>query len=41
MSSEAGFKQNKTYIRVIESIDITAKDKSAYVYGEIDITPAV
>lgn len=39
MSSEAGFKQNKTYIRVIESIDVTAKDKGAYVYGEIDITP--
>lgn len=35
MSSEAGFKQNKTYIRVIEGFDITSKDKSAYVYGEI------
>ena len=40
MSSEAGFKQNKTYRRVIESFDVTAKDKGAYVYGEIDITPA-
>ena len=40
MSSEAGFKQNKTYIRVIESIDVTAKDKGAYEYAQIDITEA-
>lgn len=37
MSSEAGFTKNKTYIRVIESIDVTAKDKGAYVYGEITL----
>lgn len=35
MSSEAGFTKNKTYIRVIESIDVTKKDAGAYVYGEI------
>lgn len=40
MSSEAGFKQNKTFIRVIESIDITKKDAAAYVYGEITIPVA-
>lgn len=37
MSSEAGFKQNKTFIRVIESIDVTQKDTAAYVYGEITL----
>lgn len=36
MSSEAGFTKNKTYIRVIESFDVTQKDKGAYVYGEIN-----
>ena len=38
MSSEAGFTKNKTYIRVIESFDVTQKDKGAYVYGEINPT---
>lgn len=37
MSSEAGFTKNKTYIRVIESIDVASKDKGAYVYGEITL----
>ena len=39
ISSEAGFKQNMTLLRVIERYDVAQGDASAYIYGELDVTP--
>ncbi|MGL5328221.1 MAG: phage major capsid protein [Peptostreptococcaceae bacterium] len=39
-SSEAGFKQNATYGRIIEFVDVVQVDKSdkCYIVGEMDVT---
>lgn len=39
-SREAGFTKNQTLVRVIEMFDVVDADKSAYVYGELDVTSA-
>lgn len=36
-STEAGFKQNQTLVRVIEMFDVIDADKSAYVYGQLTV----
>lgn len=43
LSSEAGFKSNSTFGRIIEFIDVVQSDASdkCYIVGEIAITPAV
>jgi HK97 family phage major capsid protein len=40
-SEHAAFGKNQTVIRVIESYDVIQKDKDAYVFGELAVTPVV
>jgi HK97 family phage major capsid protein len=41
VSTEAGFAQNKTLLKVIERYDVRQADVDAYIFGNLDVTATV